>query len=60
LEFALEWGVKTFEYYTDQFRINYPLEKMDLISLPDHPSLAMENYGTTASKYRCLSHISRC
>ena len=43
--FALDVAVKTLDFYTDYFGIPYPLEKCDLIALPDFSSGAMENWG---------------
>lgn len=43
--FALECAVKTLDFYEDYFGINYPLEKCDMIALPDFASGAMENWG---------------
>lgn len=43
--FALDVAVKTLEFYEDYFGINYPLDKCDMIALPDFASGAMENWG---------------
>ncbi len=43
--FALDTAVKTLEFYNDYFAIPYPLEKCDMIALPDFASGAMENWG---------------
>jgi puromycin-sensitive aminopeptidase len=43
--FALDVAVRTLEFYEDYFGINYPLEKCDMIALPDFASGAMENWG---------------
>ncbi len=44
-EFALDTAVKCLEFYEDYFGIAYPLEKCDMIALPDFASGAMENWG---------------
>lgn len=44
-EFALDIAVKCLEFYNDYFGIDYPLEKCDLIALPDFAAGAMENWG---------------
>lgn len=44
-QFALDVAVKTLEFYNDYFAIKYPLEKCDMIALPDFASGAMENWG---------------
>ncbi len=43
--FALDTAVKILEFYEDYFGIAYPLEKCDMIALPDFASGAMENWG---------------
>lgn len=44
-DFALDTAVKVLEFYEDYFAIPYPLEKCDMIALPDFASGAMENWG---------------
>ncbi len=44
-DFALSTAVTCLEYYNDFFGIDYPLEKCDLIALPDFAAGAMENWG---------------
>ncbi len=44
-DFALDVAVKCLEFYNDYFGIAYPLDKCDLIALPDFASGAMENWG---------------
>lgn len=43
--FALEVGIKCLEFYNDYFGIKYPLQKCDMVALPDFASGAMENWG---------------
>lgn len=43
--FALDTAVKVLEFYEDYFAIPYPLDKCDMIALPDFASGAMENWG---------------
>jgi aminopeptidase N len=45
LEFAVEFAAKCLDFYDEYFDIPYPLEKCDLIALPDFASGAMENWG---------------
>uniref|UniRef100_A0A8C9EXH4 Aminopeptidase n=1 Tax=Pavo cristatus TaxID=9049 RepID=A0A8C9EXH4_PAVCR len=45
VEFALDTAVKLLEFYEKYFLINYPLEKLDLVAIPDFQSGAMENWG---------------
>lgn len=44
-KFALETAVNILEFYNDYFDIPYPLEKCDMVALPDFASGAMENWG---------------
>lgn len=44
-EFALDTAVECLEFFNDYFGIDYPLDKCDLIALPDFASGAMENWG---------------
>ena len=43
--FALDVSVKLLEYFNDYFGIQYPLEKLDHIAIPDFAAGAMENWG---------------
>uniref|UniRef100_A0A8B9QJU3 Leucyl-cystinyl aminopeptidase n=1 Tax=Apteryx owenii TaxID=8824 RepID=A0A8B9QJU3_APTOW len=43
--YALNTAVKLLEFYQKYFLINYPLEKLDLVAIPDFQSGAMENWG---------------
>ncbi len=44
-EFSLDIAVKVLDFYHDYFGIDYPLEKCDMVALPDFASGAMENWG---------------
>ncbi len=44
-QFALELAAKVLVFFSDYFGIDYPLEKMDMIGIPDFASGAMENWG---------------
>ncbi len=43
--FALETSVRLLDYYNNYFGVDYPLEKLDHIALPDFAAGAMENWG---------------
>jgi len=45
VDFSLECAVRTLDFYNEYFAIPYPLEKCDMIALPDFASGAMENWG---------------
>lgn len=53
-EFALNFAVKTLEFYEDYFGIAYPLPKCDFVALPDFASGAMENWGLITFREECL------
>ena len=44
-EFALECAVKALTFYNNFFNIPYPLQKYDMVAIPDFDSGAMENWG---------------
>lgn len=44
-QFALDVSVRMLEFYEEYFNINYPLNTLDLIAIPDFASGAMENWG---------------
>lgn len=53
-DFALDVAVKCLEFYNDYFDIPYPLEKCDLLALPDFASGAMENWGCITFREQCM------
>lgn len=53
-EFALDCAVKTLEFYEEYFAIPYPLEKCDMVALPDFASGAMENWGCITYREHAL------
>ncbi|KAK5871385.1 hypothetical protein PBY51_004269 [Eleginops maclovinus] len=44
-DYALETSSKLLAFYNDFFEIKYPLEKLDLVAIPDFLAGAMENWG---------------
>lgn len=52
--FALDTAVKTLEFYNEYFDIPYPLEKCDMVALPDFASGAMENWGLITYREQTL------
>ncbi|KAG0231570.1 Aminopeptidase 2 mitochondrial [Actinomortierella wolfii] len=50
--FALSVTPMALEYFTELFGVPYPLPKMDLITIPDFESGAMENWGLVT--YRAI------
>lgn len=53
-EFALDTAVKCLEFYNDYFGIHYPLEKCDMVALPDFAAGAMENWGLITYREHAL------
>lgn len=43
--FGLKVALHTLPFYTDYYKIDYPLPKLDLVALPDFADGAMENWG---------------
>jgi len=52
--FALEVAVKTLPFYTEYFKISYPLPKLDLIAIADFAAGAMENWGLVTYRETAL------
>lgn len=53
-DFALDVAVKCLDFYNDYFGIPYPLEKCDMVALPDFASGAMENWGCITYREQCM------
>ncbi|GBD34079.1 Aminopeptidase N [bacterium HR34] len=53
-EKALYYCKKTLEYLENYFGIEYPLEKLDLLSIPDFSVGAMENWGAITFRENLL------
>uniref|UniRef100_A0A452I6E4 Uncharacterized protein n=1 Tax=Gopherus agassizii TaxID=38772 RepID=A0A452I6E4_9SAUR len=45
VEHALDTAVTLLEFYQKYFHIEYPLQKLDLVAIPDFQAGAMENWG---------------
>jgi aminopeptidase N len=52
--FALNVAKKSLDFFEDYFKIPYPLEKCDLVALPDFAAGAMENWGLITFRETCL------
>ncbi|GBD34397.1 Aminopeptidase N [bacterium HR35] len=53
-KFALEVAKKCLEYFEKVFGEKYPLEKLDMIALPDFSDGAMENWGAITFREELL------
>ena len=53
-QFALDVALKTLPFYTDYFKIGYPLPKLDLIAIADFAAGAMENWGLVTYRETAL------
>ncbi|OCU02290.1 hypothetical protein XELAEV_18008052mg [Xenopus laevis] len=45
VKYALDSTVKLLDFYSNYYGIEYPLEKLDLVAIPDFQAGAMENWG---------------
>ncbi len=45
VDFANEIAAKSLEFYDNNFKVPYPLKKLDQVALPDFEAGAMENWG---------------
>lgn len=53
-KFALDVATKTLPFYEEYFGTPYPLPKLDMVSIPDFASGAMENYGLVTYRESAL------
>ncbi|VDO31066.1 unnamed protein product [Haemonchus placei] len=58
-EYALDAGIRCLEFYEKFFDIKFPLEKQDMIALPDFTAGAMENWGLITYREDSLLYDSR-
>lgn len=54
LKFANEVAACALDYYDEKFGIQYPLEKLDQVALPDFEAGAMENWGLVTYRESCM------
>ncbi|XP_037953763.1 glutamyl aminopeptidase-like isoform X1 [Teleopsis dalmanni] len=54
LEYALKIGSAITEYYIEYFNVPYPLNKLDMVAIPDFVSGAMENWGLVTFRETAL------
>lgn len=52
--FALDVACKSVVYFEKYFGIDYPLDKLDLVAIPDFSGGAMENWGLITYRETCL------
>jgi aminopeptidase N len=55
--FGRRFGRKALAYGEDFYAIDYPLDKMDLIAVPDFAFGAMENWGAITFRENLLLHV---
>jgi puromycin-sensitive aminopeptidase len=53
-KFALSVATRCLEFYEDYFNIDYPLNTLDMIAIPDFESGAMENWGAITYRETAL------
>ncbi len=54
VDFSLEVAVKCIDFYNQYFDIPYPLDKCDLLALPDFSAGAMENWGCVTFREQAM------
>jgi aminopeptidase N len=54
LDFGLEVAVRSLEFLTDYYGVDYPLKKCDFVAVPDFAVGAMENWGAITFRESCL------
>lgn len=52
--YATEHAARTLDFYDEYFNLPYPLEKCDIIALPDFSTGAMENWGLITFRESCM------
>eukprot|EP01105_Mastigella_eilhardi_P026278 TRINITY_DN7505_c0_g1_i1.p1 TRINITY_DN7505_c0_g1~~TRINITY_DN7505_c0_g1_i1.p1 ORF type:complete len:898 (-),score=185.69 TRINITY_DN7505_c0_g1_i1:55-2424(-) len=52
--FALTMAANTLHYYIEYYGVPYPLQKLDLIAVPDFAAGAMENWGLVTFRENAL------
>lgn len=53
-QFAVDFAAKVLDFYDEYFDLPYPLQKCDMVALPDFSSGAMENWGLVTYREACL------
>uniref|UniRef100_A0A7E4VIV5 Aminopeptidase n=1 Tax=Panagrellus redivivus TaxID=6233 RepID=A0A7E4VIV5_PANRE len=53
-DFALKAGVTVLQFFEGFYGIDFPLQKQDMIALPDFAAGAMENWGAVTYRERAL------
>ncbi|XP_061478670.1 leucyl-cystinyl aminopeptidase isoform X2 [Rhineura floridana] len=58
-EYASDTATKLLQFYQKYFNITYPLQKLDLVALPDFQAGAMENWGLITFRETALLHDNK-
>ncbi len=56
-DYGLDFGRKALDYCQDYYGIDYPLDKLDLIAIPDFAFGAMENWGAVTFRENLLLYF---
>lgn len=54
IDFSLSVAKKSLEFFNSYLKVPYPLDKLDLVALPDFAAGAMENWGLMTFRESCM------
>jgi puromycin-sensitive aminopeptidase len=54
IDFSLSIAKKSLEFFNSYLKVPYPLNKLDLVALPDFAAGAMENWGLMTFRESCM------
>lgn len=54
IEWSIEKTAEALDYFESWFGIKYPLDKLDIVSIPNFSSGAMENWGLITFREECV------
>ncbi len=52
--YSIKIAIQALEFFSDYFKMPYPLQKLDMVAIPDFSAGAMENWGLITYRETCL------